>query len=463
MEITIPEKLYALAKLCPSPVYLVGGYVRNALSGLKESADADITSALSVADFIKLANRAGFSVLTVYKTTGTAVFSDGERRYEYAGFRREKYGAGGCHTPVSVEPTADIKEDALRRDFKCNALYYDVKNGVLVDPLGGAADVKARVLDAARDAEEVFARDGLRLMRLARFVAETGFAPTESTLAAAEKYSQNLKDVSAERIYSELGKILSADGKYPFSPVNGHYAGLKILDGTRVLDVIFPELAQGRDMAQRRDFHDHDVLEHSLRAALYAPQKIRLAALLHDVGKPYCMKTFGRYHGHAAVGAKIAKAALLRLKADKKTVAETEFLVAEHMRDLECNESEGKIRAFLVANRDYAEDLIALKQADHTACKDDHGECPTALRWRALYDAMKTDGTPFSYKDLKINAAALKKIGYSGRGIGSELAALFGVCVKSPEKNDGKLLGRLAKEDYAKIAKNRGGESAKND
>ena len=94
MEITIPEKLYALAKLCPSPVYLVGGYVRNALSGLKESADADITSALSVADFIKLANRAGFSVLTVYKTTGTAVFSDGERRYEYAGFRREKYGAG---------------------------------------------------------------------------------------------------------------------------------------------------------------------------------------------------------------------------------------------------------------------------------------------------------------------------------------------------------------------------------
>lgn len=448
MKIFVPEKLNKLAELCPENLYIVGGYVRNALGFGVISEDVDIAGDLSFGSLSELAEKIGFRALAFYKTTGTGVLSDGERKYEFARFRTEKYERGGGHTPAETENTSDVTTDALRRDFKCNAVYYDIKNGKIVDPLGGVEDIKARVLDTVRPAAEVFSRDGLRLMRLARFAAETGFTPTKAVLTAAKTYAHNITDISAERIYCELNKILVADVKYPFSPKDGHYRGLKILDETRVLDELFPELTEGRGMSQRSDYHNHDVLEHSLRAALYADADIRLAALLHDIGKPFAMKKYDSFSRHAEYGAKIAEIALERLKTDKKTVKETVFLVKEHYRDTDCTCQDRELRRFFADNLPRLDKLFRLKTADHYAHKDDLSACPSVVKWRKLLCKMKSDGTPFSVRELKITAAELKKIGYTGKEIGEELDGLRRECVDEPKLNARETLEALAIKNY---------------
>ena len=152
---------------------------------------------------------------------------------------------------------------------------------------GGMEDIEAKRLKTVDKAKKVFGEDGLRLMRLCRFAGQLGFVPDEECLAGAKANAALIADISPERIFAELAAILHADGQYgvPY----GHYAGLKLLEETGVLAQILPELALGKDMGQRKDFHKYDVLEHSLRAAKYADQKVRLSALLHDVGKPFCM------------------------------------------------------------------------------------------------------------------------------------------------------------------------------
>lgn len=456
MNIVIPEKLKNLANILPKPLYVVGGYVRNALIGNVVSDDADLSSALSQTEFLSAAEKVGFFKVAEYKTTRTAVVCDGERKYEYASFREEKYEAGGGHTPVSTTETDDIIKDALRRDFKCNAIYYDIKNEKIVDPLGGADDIKNGIIDTVISPKEVFSRDGLRLMRLARFVAELGLKPVPTVVEGAREFADNINDISKERIYSELKKILVADGKYSFSPKDGHYAGLKVLDETRVLDRIFPALTAGRGMFQRSDYHDHDVLEHSLRAVLYAEKQVRLSALLHDIGKPYQMINAGRYKGHAEVGAKIAKDALIGLKADKKTVRETEFLIANHMRDLNGEERKSRIRRLFADNLEYAQKLIDVKAADVAACKDDLSENAVVKKWKDILSELKTDGTPIKAKDLKISAQDVMLAGFSGKEAGEELNKLRALCIDKPSRNERAYLLKKIKKDAenARGAKN---------
>ncbi len=453
MKVVLPEKLKILAKITPEPIYVVGGYVRNAICGGIISEDLDLSSALSLPDFLSAAEKAGFTLVATYKTTQTAVVFDGERKYEYARFREEEYETGGGHTPCFTRGTNDIEKDALRRDFRCNAVYYDVAAEKIVDPLGGARDIENGVLDTVKSPREVFSRDGLRLMRLARFTAETGFIPTAETVAGAREFSANIKDVVAERVYSELNKILVGDGKYPFSPKDGHYKGLKILDETRVLDYIFPDLTAGRGMPQRSDYHDHDVLEHSLRAVLYARSDIRLAALLHDIGKPYQMLNTGRYKGHAESGEKLAVAALKKLKADKKTMQEVSFLTANHMRDLNGNEKKSGLRRFFVDNYDLTDKLIALKIADGAACKDDLKESETVKKWREIYAELQTDGTPINLKDLAVSAKEVISAGFTGKSTGEEMKKLRAICVDEPYKNDREYLLKKIKRDAALLVK----------
>ncbi len=445
------EKLYELARVLEkkegAPLYIVGGAVRNYLvSGIAEG-DLDIASAVSAESFAALAEEFGFDVVAFYKRTGTAVIKAGDEKYEYTAFRKERYSSGGGHTPVATAPTFDIEEDARRRDFKCNAVYYDIYRGEITDVLGGVEDIKNKILDTVKTPEEVFKSDGLRLMRLARLAGELDFKVTEEGMAAAKKYSSNIEDVSPERIFDELKRILAADGKYAFSDKAGHYTGLKILSETLVLDKIIPELTAGRGMEQRADYHKYDVLEHSLRAVYYAEEKVRLAALLHDVAKPFCKINYGEYYGHADVGAKMTARILGGLRADKKTIRETTFLVGAHMEDLDCKERERKVRCFIAENYPLIPQLLLLKQADYSASKDDTSESPTVKRWREILEKMQSDGTPFSVKDLKITAKDLIEAGYSGDEIGKELNKLLELCRESPAKNDAKLLAKKAIRD----------------
>ena len=448
MTIIIPENLKKLSANCPSPLYVVGGYVRNYLISGTSSDDIDIAANMSTVEIKKAADVCGFKVVAEYKHTGTAVLFDGERKYEYTRFRTDKYDGGGKHTPENTDFTDDITLDAKRRDFKCNAVYYDIKKGEIVDPLGGVEDIKNKILDTVVDPEGVFCSDGLRLMRLCRFAAELNFTPTDGVLKGAKEYAENIRDIAPERIYDELKKILVADKKYPFSDTKGHYTGVKILDEIGVFDILFPEIAAGRGMNQRADYHNYDVLEHTFRTLLYADGEIRLAALLHDAGKPYCQINFGRYKNHAIEGERIARDILTRLKADKRTTEKTAFLVRWHMFDLNNSEPESALRLFIVEKKEKFIPLLKLKQADYSACKDDLSVCPTVKRWTAIYEEMKSDGTPFSLKELKITPAELLAIGFKRQTLSEELKRLFEYAVITPKANDGDALKTKAEEDF---------------
>ncbi|MBQ8295556.1 MAG: CCA tRNA nucleotidyltransferase [Clostridia bacterium] len=366
MRAILPEKLHILAKNCPTPLYVVGGSVRDHLANLTPlsalARDWDICAPLSAERFVQAAQNSGFSVKAVYKNTGTVKLQDENGvDYEYSSFRSDRY-VRGTHVPVEIFFTEDILLDARRRDFTANAVYYDIAADRFVDPLNGIDAIKDKRFTTVDRAEKVFGEDGLRLMRLARQAAQTGFYPDTECLRGATQNAALIADISPERIFSELTSILCADEKYGVT--GGAYQGLKLLDKTNVLAFILPELHLGKDMLQRPDFHKYDVLEHSLRAVKYAQPNIRLAALLHDVGKPFCKLRDGNSYDHPVEGERIAKEILQRLKAPKKLTEHVCALVRWHMYDFDCQTNENKLRRFFVTNENILHDLLAIKQAD---------------------------------------------------------------------------------------------------
>lgn len=447
MDLFFSDKVKKLNERLDCRLFVVGGYVRDLLKGGEPPADVDIAAAIDAQAVASAAEQTGFKILCFYPRTGTVAFTDGNSRYEFTRFRSDVY-SGGKHMPDEVSYTDDLDKDARRRDFTCNAVYARVCDGSIVDPLGGVFDIERGILDTVTDAEKVFSADGLRLMRLARFSGELGFEPTQAVIDAARRNRFKIVDISKERIKEELKKILEADRKPPYNVRGGHYGALKVLERTGVLDVLLPELSEGRGMSQRADFHKYDVLEHTLKTVYYAPPNLRLAALLHDVGKPAAMKRFGRYSGHENIGEEISKEKLSELKFDARTIRKTSFLVAAHMFDLECDESELKVREFIAENYADVPDLLSLKQADYRAGLDADDVCPTVARWTEIISGMKEEGAPFSAKDLKITAKDLIKIGYRSADIGKELKVLLKLAVRGELKNDEKTLFERAAADF---------------
>ena len=215
-------------------------------------------------------------------------------------------------------------------------------------------------------------------MRLARQAATLGFLPDNDCLQGAKENAKLIHDISPERIYTELIAILHADEKY--GNTDGPYQGLRLLDQIGVLARILPELALGKGMKQRSDYHKYDVLEHSLRAVKYAAPSIRLAAFLHDVGKPFCAIRDGNSYNHPIEGEILAATILRRLKAPKKTTGTVCALVRWHMYDMDCKTGESKLRRFFVEHYAILDDLLLLKQADFSACMDNMREAPTRTR-----------------------------------------------------------------------------------
>jgi len=443
MRQIVPKSLQILATACPKPLYVVGGSVRDFLAGLlAREHDWDICSPLSADEFVSCANACGFTVKAVYRNTGTVKLHDSDGvDYEYSCFRSDKY-IRGTHVPVEIFFTEDICLDARRRDFTVNAIYYDIAKDEYVDPLGGIAAVKEKRLTTVDCAKKVFGEDGLRLMRLARQAAQLGFSPDEECFLGAKENAALIVDISPERIFAEFTALLCADKKY--GNTDGPYQGLKLLDETGVLDKILPELTLGRNMAQRADFHKYDVLEHSLRAVKYASENVRLAALLHDVGKPFCTIRDGHSHEHATEGARIAKDILTRLKASKKQLERIPALIQWHMYDFDCQTGENKLRRFFISHYDILDELLAIKQADFSACTDDCSIAPTCKKWTALLDKMRAEKAPLTLKDLAISGADLQNASIQPCHISEILKRLLLQAACNPTENEKERLLRLA-------------------
>lgn len=439
-------KIINLSRSLPSPLYVVGGCVRNYLIDGSVADDIDLAAPIPVGELFSYLEKYGIEIVADYKRTGTVVFKTDRRKYEFTSFRKDEYTSGGAHIPIKTSFTENILDDARRRDFKCNAVYFDIARGEIVDPLGGTEDIKNKILDTVVEPSVVFGHDGLRLMRLARFAGELGFSPTPSVMAAAKNNSENIKDISAERVYDELKKILASDGKYPFSDPRGHYVGLKILDETGVLDYIIPELTLGRGMSQTEVYHNYDVLEHSLRATLYSDRSVRLATLLHDVAKPYCKIRYGRYRLHGEEGGAMAERVLKRLKTDNKTIKTVKFLVGAHMYDFDWQEDKTAVRKFIVKNFQFIKSLLLVKQADYSGYKDDLSVCGVVKKWENIIAETETDGTPFCLKDLDISAEDLLNAGVPTDKIGKVLDILWDKTIENPTTNEKSKLIESAKE-----------------
>ncbi|MGN0823174.1 MAG: CCA tRNA nucleotidyltransferase [Candidatus Gallimonas sp.] len=452
MNAIIPENLKRLADFCPEPLYLVGGSVRDYLCGFPVGADADwdLCSPATEDEFLRAAERAGCTVRSVYRNTGTVKLTapDGAG-YEFTRFRSDKY-VRGVHAPSEITFTSDMGVDARRRDFTCNAVYYDVARERFVDPLGGREDIAKRKLRTVAPAKRVFGEDGLRLMRLCRFAAQLGFSPDEECLFGAKEHAALVQDVVPERVFTELTHVLLADGKHGLS--DGPYRGLALLRETGVLPSVLPELALGQGMAQRSDFHAYDVLEHTFRCVRYAPREIRYAALLHDAGKPFCMKRDGNFHAHPAEGARIAREILSRLKAPNRLTEETEKLVLLHMVDFDCRMRESKVRLTIAENASLLPRLLALKQADFSACKDDLSPAPTVVKWKRILSEMRAENAPTTVAELDVNGAELIALGVLPRRTGEALHELLRFAALDGTRNRKHVLLARAKKFFTEVS-----------
>ena len=244
-------------------------------------------------------------------------------------------------------------------------------------------------------------------MRMVRIAAELGFDIDEETLDGAKKSVHLLKDISGERKREEFLKILRADRKYPSDRTkDSEVKALRVLDEIGALEYILPGISAAKGMEQRPDFHVYDVFNHLIETVRYCPPDLRLAGLLHDVGKPLSVQKYGNMHMHAKTGQEIAKKILGRdgLKMSNRDLNKILRLIDTHMYDIDGLTSEKKIRMFVVDNLEIINDIIALKRADAKASQGDASATSmSAEKINKVYREMLTDGTPLAYSDLKVD------------------------------------------------------------
>ena len=405
----VTETLRTLAlafRAAGHPLYAVGGMVRNPLLGLPVS-DADVCSSMRPDDVMALCKRMNASCLLKGAAFGTLdiTVGAGEARetYEYACFRSESYAQGGAHRPETVAYSDSLEEDAFRRDFTVNAIYLDIVENRLIDPTGGLADLDHKIIRATSpDPSAIMGDDALRILRMARFAAQLGFTIEARTLEAAKKHAAGLRAISPERIYDELTKLLLADARYGAGRESLLY-GLQALHRCGAYEAILPELAACADVAQKKQYHAYDVLNHILHATAAAPPEIALrwAMLFHDIGKPAALASHGKMHGHELLGETMADAIMLRLRFPTALRREVGGLVRWHMYDLNGEAREAKVKKrFVELGRKTAHQLPDVREADVRGSGLHEGFVPTAEKWRDILNGMEREGAPFTEAEL---------------------------------------------------------------
>lgn len=307
-------------------VYLVGGIVRDLVLGrVSDDADLDLTTDARPDQTMAVLSGWADSVWSQGQAFGTIGARKGDAIYEITTHRAEAYREDSRKPHVVYAD--DVADDLSRRDFTVNAMALRLPDVDLIDPFGGIADLGAGVLRTPLAPEVSFSDDPLRMLRAARFIAGYGLTPDPALVAAVRAMRSRLGIVSAERIRDELSKLLVVDDPAP---------GLWFLVDTELSDEFMPEL---RAMRLEQDpIHRHkDVLAHTIAVvAKTSPRLIvRLAALLHDIGKPKTRSIGPRgvsFHHHEVVGARMARDRLRALRFSNEVVADVQRLVFLHLR-----------------------------------------------------------------------------------------------------------------------------------
>ena len=317
---------------------LVGGPVRDVFLGRPVS-DLDLATDATPPQVLAIARDWADKVWETGIEFGTVGLRKGDTIFEITTYRSETY-VPGSRKPAGIRYGTSLEADLRRRDFTVNAMAARLPSMELVDPFGGLRDLRDKVLRTPGSPEDSFTDDPLRIMRAARFTAQLGFTVVPEVAAAMRQLAPRLAVVSAERIRDELTKLLLAPG--PRGPVRG----IELMVDTGVADVVLPEVPRLRletdEHMRHKDVYQHSltVLEQSIelegRYGLEPDLVGRLAALLHDIGKPKTRSKLpdGRvaFHHHEAVGAAMARARLKALRFPSSVVADVTTLIALHLR-----------------------------------------------------------------------------------------------------------------------------------
>jgi tRNA nucleotidyltransferase (CCA-adding enzyme) len=350
--------------------YVVGGSVRDSMLG-REPLDWDLTTDARPDRLLAI-----FPGAVYENKFGTVTVREGGQQHEVTTFRTD-HDYADFRRPHRVEFGDDVELDLARRDFTVNAIAWGAPapNGtdgavagseppvraatpVLVDPFEGVADAGARRLRAVGEPVARFQEDALRMVRAVRLAAVLEFEIDPPTFAAIRTNAALAAHVSGERLAAELEKLLAA--ARPSS-------GLRLLADSGLLEVALPELAAQRGVAQNK-IEGEDLFDHTLRTVDAAPADrpvVRLAALLHDVGKPATIEE-GPFRGHEVVGAEMAQAALDRFHMPRAVIERVVLLVRNHMFTYEPEWGDSGVRRFIQrVGLEAIDDLFALREADN--------------------------------------------------------------------------------------------------
>lgn len=424
--------------------YLVGGCVRDMIMK-RPVHDHDIATNALPNEMIHIFS--GFRVIPTGIEHGTVTVICNDEPIEVTTYRIDGDYSDGRH-PDCVKFTSEIAGDLSRRDFTMNAIAMSA-DGKIIDPFGGCEDIKHKRIRCVGEPDKRFAEDALRIMRCLRFASTLGFDIDKAAAESVHSLKNTLSLVSRERICSELNKLIC-----------GKNAMAVLLDYSDVISEIIPEIKPCIGFCQHSPYHKYDVWEHTVRALSSASEKnftVRLALLLHDIGKPSCFSLDengrGHFKFHGKVGAEIAKAVLKRLRCDNKTINCVYLLILHHSDKLH---SETDIKhAVSTLGFELFNMLLDVKEADNSA---KHSfvlsEVEEIRQMRSIANDIMARGECLKTSQLAVSGKDLMQLGFGGREIGKMLKALLDMVIDGKISNDKESLTEFAvgrKEKETKI------------
>jgi tRNA nucleotidyltransferase (CCA-adding enzyme) len=443
MKIILPESVnFIISTLQKNgfEAYAVGGCIRDSILN-KIPKDWDITTSASPKDIINLFNK---TVPTGLKHGTVTVLID-KIQYEVTTFRIDGKYTDNRH-PDDVVFTTSLYEDLKRRDFTMNALAFNYIDG-LIDPFNGKTDILNGVVRCVGTPDLRFREDALRLLRAIRFSCELNFKIDKPTFDSITRNFTLIKKISIERVRDEFSKILLS--KTPSS-------GIRLLNKANLLNSIMPELSLCIGFDQHNPHHDKDVFDHTMLVLDNTKETLilRLAGLLHDIGKPECftldIKGIGHFYNHYKVSFEISKEILGRLKYDNYTTETTCMLIYEHM--IVGNKmKDASVKRFVsrvgVPNLPL---LFNLLEADLKGHKPPHDFSRIQSLKASIYEILEKN-EPFSLKQLAINGSDLIDLGYvKGPKIGFVLDELLELVLQTPNLNTRESLLDIARTKVSK-------------
>ncbi len=435
----LPDPILALMRQLESaghPCYAVGGCVRDHLLG-RPPQDYDLCTAATPAE-MKAIFRDHRLILAGEKHGTVGVLTE-VGVVEITTFRTESNYADNRH-PDRVAFVRSIDEDLARRDFTVNAMAFSPSRG-LQDPFGGVADLKNRILRAVGDPATRFREDSLRILRGVRFAVRFDLTPEARTLAAMTQLAPLMDNLSRERVFDELCKLLplmKAPDLLTFAPV---------------LTRAIPELAPLMGFAQHTRHHAYDIYTHTAHVVAHTPPELHLrwAALLHDIGKPatFALKEDGQgsFYGHAQVSADLADTILRRLKAPTALREQVVTLVAQHMAYPEPAVKPLRRRISRLGAGTFG-DLLLLQKADTLGTGVPHPETDRYFtQIQSLLAQIQAENACLTVKDLAVNGHDLMALGIQGKAIGEALDHILDLVIDEQIPNEkGALLDALRRD-----------------